>query len=149
MYKNLSETAAHKKSLWSKLIVPKKTFFPCRLLCLIVGNSFFRVQYFLFHESSCGHPFFKGYGILQKGICTNELRIYNVFEKYFYLSCVIVSKEHLQSCIWVAPSLFQEATCSDLVFWRALCFFETSSGSHLFFQRHWVNSQFQLQSSIQ
>ena len=52
MYKNLSETAAHKKSLWSKLIVPKKTFFPCRLLCLIAGNSFFREQYFFISRKS-------------------------------------------------------------------------------------------------
>ena len=35
--------------------------------------------------------------------------------------------EHLQPYIWVVPSLFQEATCTDLVFSRVLCFFEIST----------------------
>ena len=34
----------------------------------------------------------------------------------------------------MAPSLFQEATCSDLVFSRELCFFATSTCSHRFFK---------------
>ena len=58
MYKNLSEMAAHKKGLWSKVVVPKKHFF-CRILCLIAGSSFF--QSTVFHESSCGHPNLNGY----------------------------------------------------------------------------------------
>ena len=45
-------------------------------------------------------------------------------------------------------SLFQEAVCNDLVFSRVLYFFETSTCSHPFFQRYWVNSQFQLQPFI-
>ena len=71
MYKNLGEIAAHKKTLWSKAVVPKNLFclvgyygycvqgiyfFPCRLLCS--GNIFFsEYSVSLFHESSCGHPF--------------------------------------------------------------------------------------------
>ena len=38
----------------------------------------------------------------------------------------------------MVPSLFQEATCSDLVFSRALSFFEKSIGNRLCFQRYWV-----------
>ena len=45
-------------------------------------------------------------------------------------------------------SFFQEATYRDLVFSRILCFFETSTWSHPFFQRYWVNSRFQLQPFI-
>ena len=42
------------------------------------------------------------------------MQIDNVFDRYFYLRCVAISKEHLQSYIWMVPSLFQDATCSDL-----------------------------------
>ena len=31
-----------------------------------------------------------------------------------FFECVAISKKHLQSYIWVVPSLFQDATCSDL-----------------------------------
>ena len=41
MYKNLSEMAAHKKGQWSEVVVPKKHFFLCDLVCLIASNSFF------------------------------------------------------------------------------------------------------------
>ena len=47
----------------------------------------------------------------------------------------------------MVPSLFQEAIYSDLVYSRVLPFFETSTCSHPFFERYWVNSQFQLQLS--
>ena len=41
--------------------------------------------------------------------------MYHVFDRYFYLRCVAISKEHLQPYILVVlPSLFQDATCSDL-----------------------------------
>ena len=36
MYKNLTETVAHKKGVWSEVVVPKKHF----LLCLIAGKFF-------------------------------------------------------------------------------------------------------------
>ena len=42
----LSEKTAHKKRLRSKVVAPKRIFFPRRFLCLIAGNSFFRVQCF-------------------------------------------------------------------------------------------------------
>ena len=47
-------------------------------------------------------------------ICNHKLQIYNVFDRYFYLTCVAISKKHLQPYIWVVPSLFQGATRSDL-----------------------------------
>ena len=74
--------------------------------------------------------------------------VYKVFDWYFLLRYIVISKEHLQPYMWLVPSLFQEATYNDLVFSRVLCFFETSTCSHPFFQRYWVNSQFQLQPSI-
>ena len=64
--------------------------------------------------------------LFQKSTCSHELRNYNVFERYFYLRCIVFSKEHLQPYIWVVLLLFQEATCSDLVFLRLLSFFEIS-----------------------
>ena len=45
----------------------------------------------------------------------------------------------------MVPSLFQDATCSDLVFSRVLCFFEISTCNHPCFQEYGVNSPFQLQ----
>ena len=45
-----------------------------------------------------------------------------------------ISKEHLQPHIWVVPSLFQEVTCSDLVFSRVLCFFEQALAVIPFFK---------------
>ena len=44
MHKNFSEIATHEKRLCSKAVVLKNTFFPWALLCLVAGNSFFRVQ---------------------------------------------------------------------------------------------------------
>ena len=45
MYKNLSEMAAHKKGLWSEVVVPKNIFF-YSFMCLIAGNSFFQSTVF-------------------------------------------------------------------------------------------------------
>ena len=45
-----------------------------------------------------------------------NLHIYNVFDRYFHLRPIVIWKGHLQPYIWVVPSLFQEATSSDLVF---------------------------------
>ena len=47
MHKNLCEMAAHKKGLWSDVVVPKKHFF-CILLCWIVRNNFFQSTLFLY-----------------------------------------------------------------------------------------------------
>ena len=38
---------------------------------------------FLCQKSSCGHPFLNAQGIFQKSTCSHELRIYNVFDRYF------------------------------------------------------------------
>ena len=78
---------------------------------------------------------------LQPWLC-----IYNIFDRYFYLSRIVTSKEHMQPYIWVVPPLFQEATCRDLVFSRVLSFFEIRSCNRLCFQRYKI--YFQLQPSI-
>ena len=41
MYKNLRDIAAHKKGLWSKVVVSKKFFFSCRLLRFVAGIVLF------------------------------------------------------------------------------------------------------------
>ena len=51
---------------------------------------------------------------IPQGICNHELRIYNIFDRYFYIRRIAISQELLQPYIWVVPSLFQEAICSDL-----------------------------------
>ena len=67
------------------------------------------------------------------------LYIYNVFDRYFYLRRIAISKEHMQPYIWVVPPLFREATCRDQVFSRVLSFFEISTCNRLFFQRYRIN----------
>ena len=67
------------------------------------------------------------------------LFIYNIFDRYFYLSRTVTSKEHMQPYIWVVPPLFQEAICRDLVFSRVPSFFEISTCNRLCFQRCRVN----------
>ena len=96
------------------------------LLCLFARKSFFQSTVFLY-SISFGHPFLNGYGVSQKSTCSHELPIYNVFDRYFYLRCIVISKEHLQPYIWMVSSSFQEAFCNDLVFSRVLPFFETST----------------------
>ena len=71
---------------------------------------------------------------LQTWLC-----IYNVFDRYFYLRGIAISKEHMQSYIGVVPPLFGEATCRDLVFSRVLSFFEISTCNRLCFQRYRIN----------
>ena len=78
---------------------------------------------------------------LQPWLC-----IYNVFDRYFYLTRIVTSKENMQPYIWVVPPLFQEATCRDLVFSRVLSFFEIRSCNRLCFQIYKIC--FQLQPSI-
>ena len=66
----------------------------------------------------------------------------NVSERYFYPRHIVISEDHLQSCIWMVPPIIKEATCSVVIFSRALCFFETSTCSHLLFSK--VQSQFSI-----
>ena len=53
------------------------------------------------------------------------------FKEALHRSSIVISKKHLRY-IWVVPSLFQEVTCSDLVFSRVLCFLKTSTCRHHF-----------------
>ena len=69
----------------------------------------------------------------RRALANHKLHIYNVFDRYIYLRCII-SKEHLQPYFWMVPSLFQKATCNVLVFSKVLCFFATSTCSHPFFK---------------
>ena len=50
----------------------------------------------------------------------------------------------------ITPNMdsFYAVIYSDLVFSRAMCFFETSTWSNAFFQRYWDNSPFQLEPTI-
>ena len=65
--------------------------------------------------------------------CSYALCMCNVSERYFYPRHIVISEDHLQSCIWMVPPIIKEATCSVVVFSRVLCFFETNTCSHLFF----------------
>ena len=93
MYKNLSNITAHRNRLWLKTVVPKQTFFPCCLLHLIEGNSFFQSTVFLCftkvvvaNQSSVDKEFFK------KSNCSHRLSIYNAFDRYFYFRRIVLSK---------------------------------------------------------
>ena len=125
MYKSLSEIAAHKKRLWTKKVVPRKISSPCRLLRLIEEKSFFCERCVsLLHENSCGQRFLNRHGIFYKSTCSYGLSKCNVFDRYFYLRRIVISKKHLQSYVSVLWLLLQDGTCSDLVFSRVLCFFK-------------------------
>ena len=57
MYRNLSKITAHRKRLWSKLVVPKKHFlFDNR-------KEFLEHSVSLSHESSCENPLLNKYCI--------------------------------------------------------------------------------------
>ena len=71
---------------------------------------------------------------LQQWLC-----IYNIFDRYFYLSRIVTLKEDMQPYIWLVAPLFQEATCRDLAFSRVMSFFEISTCNRLCFQRYRVN----------
>ena len=79
-------------------------------------EHFFQSSDSMFLENSCGYPFHDGYWIFSQSNCSHELRIYNVFDKYSYLRRIVISKEHMQPYISFSISLFQEVTCSDLLF---------------------------------
>ena len=98
------------------VVVPKNTF-PSRLLRLIPGNSVS-----LCHESSCSHPFLNGYSSFRKSLAVRSCVCTMSFEG-------TLADIHLSG-----PSLFQEATWSDLVFSRVLCFFGKSTSTLPFFK---------------
>ena len=97
-------------------------FFCCRLL-FSCRKTVSEYSVPLFYEGSCGQPFLNRYGIIWKSTCSCTLGMYNVFDRYLYSRCIAISKEHLHPYLWLVLSLFQEATWSNLVFSRVLCFF--------------------------
>ena len=102
-----------------------KAFFPCGLLCLIAGNRFFRVQSFFVSLVAAI------YSSTEKN--SHELAIYNLFDGYFYLRRIVISKEHFcHTFQWY----HQKAFSSDLVFSKVLCFFETRTCIYLFLQKY-------------
>ena len=112
-YKYLSEIAAFKKRLWSKVVVPKKHLFSCRLMCLIAWSSFFQSRVFLYFtkvvvaiHSSMDTAFFRR--ALATIICVYTMYLTDIsIYRYFYYRHIVISKEHLQPYIWNVPSLFQ------------------------------------------
>ena len=95
----------------------KNNFFPLwvtvflRVFLRVLLKPFFsEFNVSLFHKRSCAKPFLNRYGIFQN----HKLQISNLFDRYFYLRCTAISKEQLQSHIWVVPLLFQDTTSNDL-----------------------------------
>ena len=78
--------------------------------------------------------------LFQNSTCSHELRIYSVFDRYFFLRRTVISKQRLQPFIWVLQPSFQATSCCDIVFSRVLSLFEISTWYRLCFQRYWVNS---------
>ena len=91
-----------------------------------MGTDFLKWGVSLFHEYSCDHPFLNGNCTFVRGALVIMQRIYHILVSYLYLRWIDISKEHLQSYIWVVPSLFWKATCNDLIFSNVLCFSETA-----------------------
>ena len=98
-----------------------------------------------FHKISCDHSLLNGYSIyFTTALAAMSCVFTKYFDRYFYLWFIVISKEHLQSFIWVVPLLFQEVICSDLVFSRVLSFFEMSTCNRLCFQVELIRLQLQL-----
>ena len=127
MHKNLTEMAAHKEGLWAEIVVFKQ-FFP--------GDSVS-----LFHKISYSHPLLNGYCIYFRTALSVMNCVYTMYLTDISTKGVLQFQKRTCSHIseWVPP-LFQEATCSDLLFSRVLSFFEISTCNRLCFQRYWVNS---------
>ena len=102
MYKNLSELQKliRKTVIQSRVVVLKKKFFSLQVTIFNHRESFFSENSVsLFHESSCVQPLLNGYGIFQKSTCNHKLQTHHAFDRYFYLRCAAISKEHLQPYI--------------------------------------------------
>ena len=94
--------------LLSKVVAPPKDIL-CSLLCLIAGNSFFQSTVFLIFKWILY--------FLEEHLQPWIAYIWcNVFDIYFYLRRVVISKELLQPYIWVESLIFHETICSDKVF---------------------------------
>ena len=117
MYKNLSEIIS--KDSWQMTVIQNRVVVLEKHFFLVVNRReyFFRAQYFrkvvAVNHSSIDTLF------LRRALATINC-IYKM-NLTVYLRRIFISKEHLQPCIWVAPSFFQEASCSDLV-WYCVSF---------------------------
>ena len=65
-----------------------------------------------------------------------------LFQTFFYFRDAL-AVIHFSGTVIISGGFF-----SDLVFLRMLCYFETSTYSHPYFQSYWVNSSIQLYPSI-
>ena len=120
MYKNLSEIVSKDSCqmtvVQSTVVILQNHFF------LVVSHRehFFRAQYYAkvvaVNHSSIDTLF------LRRALATTNC-IYKM-NLTVCLRRIFISKEHLQSYIWVAPSFFQEASCSNLVLSTVLYFKE-------------------------
>ena len=128
MYKNLSEIIS--KDSWQKTVIQSWVFVLQKHFFLVVNRRehFFRAQYFTkvvaANHSSIDTLF------LRRALATINC-IYKM-NLTVYLRRIFFSKEHLQPYIWVAPSFFQEASCSDLVFSTVLFLLKKHLQSFLF-----------------
>ena len=61
-------------------------------------NSFFQGTVFLYFTILVAaiHSFMGTVFVFQNSNCSHELHIYNIFDGYFYLTVVVILKEHLQ-----------------------------------------------------
>ena len=91
MYKKITEIEVLKKSVWSKVVSPRKYF---SLQVTVYSRSekiFSGFSVSLFHKSSCGRSFLNRYGIFQRSTCSHILCICNVFDRFwkgiFNFSC--------------------------------------------------------------
>ena len=118
-YKILNEIIS--KDSWQKAVNQSRVVVLQKQFFLVVNRRehFFKAQYFTkvvaANHSSIDTLF------LGRALATINC-IYKI-TLTVYLRRIFISKEHLPPYIWVAPSFFQEASCSDLVFSMALCFF--------------------------
>ena len=104
----------------------QKTFFLCSLLYLIAGNSFFQSTVFLYFTELVAaiHSLMDIAFILGEHLVPWIIYIQFIWQMFLF------------KAYWMVPSLFQESTCSDLVFLRVLCFFQISTCNHPFNEWH-------------
>ena len=104
----------------------------------------------LFQEGSCDHPFLNRYGVFYNSTCSCELCIYNVFDRYFFLTAycyfkgalgathlsgnIIISGGHLQ---W--SSIFKGTGFLWKKIFRGIELIRNSSCSHAFDELPFIN----------
>ena len=129
-----------------------KNIFSLKVTVFNTGKScshpFSRVLYFFISRKMLQPSIPWILNLFQKSTCNRSLCIYYVFDKYFYFRCTIISEDCLQPNILSVTIIISEgSTYSDLVFFRMLCFFEISSYSHVFMERHRIKSPHYLKPS--